>query len=112
MGVVWSWQSTQMRGGAVVVPESRDRYTLEFQPDGTVRVRADCNRGSATYVRSGKALSIAPPALTRMACPAGTRDAEFVRSLTEVAGHLIRGNDLVLTLKGDGGSMQFVSSRP
>ena len=56
---------TQMSDGAVIVPEGRDRYTLEFRPGGTVNVRADCNRGSATYVRNGNTLGIGPIALTR-----------------------------------------------
>lgn len=112
IGVVWSWQSTQMSGGAVIVPDGRDRYTVEFQAGGAVRVRADCNRGSASYERSGNTLGIGPIALTRMACPADTRDTDFLKGLSAVSGHLIRGNDLVLTLKADSGSMRFVSSRP
>ena len=109
LGVVWSWQSTQMSDGALVVPDGRERYTLLFQPGGTVRVRADCNSGSGSYVRSGNTLAMGPVALTRMACPADSRDAEFLRGLSAVSGHLIRGNDLVLTLKADSGSMRFVS---
>ena len=111
IGVVWSWQSTQMSNGALVIPEGRDRYTLEFQPGGTVRVRADCNRGSASYVRRESTLGIGPVALTKMACPSDTRDADFLAGLGAVSGHLIRGNDLVLTLKADSGSMRFTSSR-
>ncbi len=77
-----------------------------------MNVRADCNRGSATYVRNGSTLGIGPIALTRMACPSDSRDADFLKGLGNVSGHLIRGNDLVLTLKVDSGSMQFTSSRP
>ena len=76
-----------MSDGKGVVPEGRERYTVEFRAGGTVSVRADCNRGSATYVRNGSALGIGPIALTRMACPSDTRDAEFVKGLGAVAGH-------------------------
>ena len=112
IGVVWLWQATRMTDGVVIVPEGHERYTLEFRPGGTVNVRADCNRGSATYVRNGSALGIGPIALTRMACPSDSRDVDFLKGLGNVSGHLIRGNDLVLTLKVDSGSMQFTSSRP
>ncbi len=112
IGVVWSWLGTQMKDGAGVVPEGRERYTLEFRPGGTVSVRADCNRGNATYARSGSSLAIGPIALTRMACPSDTRDAEFLKGLGAVSGHQMRGSDLVLTLKADSGSMRFASSRP
>jgi heat shock protein HslJ len=112
IGVVWFWQATRTSDGAVIVPEGHERYTLEFRAGGTVNVRADCNRGSATYVRNGSALGIGPIALTRMACPSDSRDADFLKGLGNVSGHLIRGNDLVLTFKVDSGSMQFTSSRP
>lgn len=112
IGVVWSWVGTQMSGGGGVVPEGRERYTVEFLASGTVSVRADCNRGSATYVRNGNSLGIGPIALTRMACPSDTRDAEFVKGLSAVSGHQLRGSDLVLMLKADSGSMRFISSRP
>jgi heat shock protein HslJ len=111
LGVVWSWLGTQSGDGGGVVPEGRERYTLEFRAGGTVSVRADCNRGSATYVRNGASLGIGPIALTRMACPPDTRDADFVKGLAAVAGHSMRGSDLVLTLK-DSGTMRFTSSRP
>jgi heat shock protein HslJ len=112
IGVVWTWLSTQTRDGGGVVPEGRERYTVEFRPGGTVSVRADCNRGTGTYTRNGHALRIGPIALTRMACPADSREAEFVKGLAAVAGHSMVGSDLVLTLKPDGGSMRFTSYRP
>ena len=112
MGVVWSWQATQMSDDAKYVPDAPDRYTLEFLPGGRVNVRADCNRGGASYVRNGNAIDIGPVALTRMMCPPGSRDAEFLKGLGNVSGLLFRGNDLVLTLKVDSGSMRFTPTRP
>ena len=112
MGVVWSWQGTQMSDDARFVPDAPERYTLEFLPGSRVSVRADCNRGSASYTRNGNALGFGPIALTRMMCPPGSRDAEFLKGLGNVSGMLFRGSDLVLTLKVDSGSMRFAPSRP
>ena len=112
MGVVWSWQGTQMSDGARFVPDAPARYTLEFLPGGKVSVLADCNRGNASYRRSGDAIGIGPIALTRMMCPPGSRDAEFLKGLDSVSGMLFRGSDLVLTLKADSGSMRFSPARP
>lgn len=112
LGVVWWWQSTEMADGAHLVPDAPGRYTLEFRPGGSVNVRADCNRGGASYVRNGNALGIGPIALTRMACPSGSRDADFLKGLGAVSGQLLRGSDLVLTLKADSGSMRFTAPRP
>ena len=112
IGVVWTWLSTQTGEGRGIVPEGRERYTVEFRPGGTVNVRADCNRGSGTYTRNGNALGIGPIALTRMACPPDTRDADFVKGLAAVSTHSMVGSDLVLKFKADSGSMRFTSSRP
>lgn len=112
IGVVWTWLSTQTGDGRGVVPDARERYTLEFRSGGTVNVRADCNRGSASYTRDGAALGIGPVALTRMACPADSRDADFVKGLAAVSTHSMVGSDLVLKFKADSGSMRFTSTRP
>ena len=112
IGVVWTWLSTQTRDGSGVVPEGRERYTLEFRPGGTVNVRADCNRGSGSYTRNGNTLGIGPIALTRMACPPDSKDGDFVKGLAAVSGHSMVGSDLVLTLGSNAGSMRFTSSRP
>jgi heat shock protein HslJ len=112
MGVLWSWQGMQMGDGARIVPDGPERYTLEFLPGGRVSVRADCNRGNASFERNGNAISFGPIALTRMMCPPGSRDAEFLRGLGMVSGMLFRGSDLVLTLKADSGSMRFTPARP
>jgi heat shock protein HslJ len=107
--VVWSWQGTQMSDGRRFVPEAPGRYTLEFQPGARVSVRADCNRGSATYVEKGDALDFGPIALTRMMCPPGSHDGEFLDGLAAVSGQLIDGGELVLTLRAAAGSMRFTS---
>jgi para-nitrobenzyl esterase len=112
MGPIWSWQGTQMSDDARFVPDAPERYTVEFLPAGRVSIRADCNRGNASYERNGNALGFGPIALTRMMCPPGSRDAEFLKGLGNVSGLLFRGNDLVLTLKVDSGSMRFTPSRP
>ena len=112
MGVVWSWQGTQMNDDTRFAPDAPERYTLEFLPGGKVSVRADCNRGNGSFQRDGNAIAIGPIALTRMMCPPGSRDTEFLKGLASVSGMLFRGSDLVLTLKADSGSMRVTPSRP
>lgn len=110
-GTVWTWQGTQMSDNTRIVPDAPDRYTLEFRPGGMVNVRADCNRGSASYQLNGSALTFGPIALTKMMCPKGSRDVEFLKGLDAVSAQLFSGNDLVLTLKADSGSMRFSTPR-
>jgi heat shock protein HslJ len=110
-GTTWTWQATQAREGTRVAPDAPERYTLVFQPGGRVDVRADCNRGSGSYVLDGEALRFGPIALTKMMCPPGSRDGEFLKGLAAVAGRKWSGNDLVLTLAGDAGAMRFATAR-
>jgi len=111
-GTVWRWTETVMNNDTRIKPDAPERYTLEFQPGGMVSVRADCNRGSGSYLLNGSALTFGPIATTRAMCPPGSKDADFLRGLAAVSGQLFRGNDLVLTLKVDSGSMIFATSRP
>jgi heat shock protein HslJ len=107
VGPVWAWQETLMSDDARIVPDAPDRYTLQFQPDGRVVVRADCNRGSGTYTLDGNRLTFGPIALTRRQCPAGSRDAAFLKGVINVSGHLFAGPVLVLELQYDSGTMRF-----
>ncbi len=107
---IWVWQGTRMADDTRVVPDSPERYTLEFQPGGRVNVRADCNRGSGSYLLNGRSLTFGPIALTRAMCPPGSKDAEFLKGLAAVSGHDDNGSELVLTLAGNGGSMRFRSA--
>lgn len=104
---VWTWQGTQMKDGTRIVPDAPDRYSLDFQPGGQVSVRADCNRGRASYRLDDTALSFGPVALTKMMCPPGSRDREFLTELAAVTGQSVSGGELVLTLQGTAGAMRF-----
>ena len=106
VGPVWLWQRTQRAGGAVVTAAAPDRYTLAFQGGGRVNLRADCNRGSGAYEVNGAAMKLGTAVLTRMGCPEGSQDGEFMAELARVASYAIADNELVLTLT-DGAAMRF-----
>jgi heat shock protein HslJ len=108
---VWAWQGTQMKDGTRIAPDAPDRYTLNFQPGGQVSVRADCNRGSASYLLNDTALSFGPVALTKMMCSPGSRDSEFLKELAAVTSQAFSGYELVLTMQGNAGSMRFTTPR-
>lgn len=104
-GRVWFWQRTEL-DGRTIVAAAPDRYTLTFEGGGRVLVRADCNRGSGSYEVNASAMKLGPIALTRMGCPPGTQDAEFVQPLARATGYTISGSELVIAL-GSAGSMRF-----
>ena len=107
----WTWAGTQTSDGNRIVPEAPERYTLTFQPGGQVNVRADCNRGSASYLLNDTALSFGPVALTKMLCSPGSRDAEFLKELANVTGQRFAGSELSLALRGESGTMRFTTPR-
>jgi len=109
-GTVWRWTET-IAGNGSIRPDAPEHYTLEFQPGGMIAVRADCNRGSGSYLLNGDVLTFGPLAMTRAMCPPGSKDSEFLRDLAAVQGQQFRGADLVLTLKAGAGSMIFVTTR-
>ena len=109
-GRVWTWQMSELRGERIV-PDVPERYTIEFQPDGRVQARADCNRGGAGYTAGAdRSLSITPVATTKMGCPAGSKGTEFVRQLADVDGYDFVDGNLVLRLKSNVGAMRFATA--
>jgi heat shock protein HslJ len=107
-GRVWAWQGTPFAGNERMVPDAPERYTIEFQPDGRVQLRADCNRGGAAYAAGvNRSLTMTPAATTKMGCPPGSKGTEFARQLTEVTSYDFIDGDLVLTLRSNAGAMRF-----
>jgi heat shock protein HslJ len=106
VGPVWQWQRTQLGSAPVVMAAAPERYTLSFDAGGRVNVRADCNRGGGSYEVDGTAMKFGAIALTRMGCPPGSQDGEFLRSLSQAARYAIDRGELVLTL-ADGAAMRF-----
>lgn len=106
-GAKWAWIATQTPV-EVITPPDPDRFTLEFGIDGNVAVLADCNRGSGPYaVTQSRRLTLGPLALTRMMCPEGSMDTEFLKELDNVSNYFFRGDTLYIDQKTDSGTMRF-----
>ncbi len=107
VGRTWYWQGTQMNDDSRFVPNDPRRYTVLFSRDSRVAVRADCNRGTGTYMLRGRTLTIPPFALTRAACPPGSLERRFVTQLNNIDSFFWRGDVLYLQIKVDSGTMRF-----
>jgi heat shock protein HslJ len=90
-----------------VAPVDRDQYTLRFEADRTLSVRADCNQVSGTYRQVGCRLSLQFGASTRAACPPGSRADMFLQQLAAVVSQVSTESVLVLNLRQDSGNMLF-----
>jgi heat shock protein HslJ len=104
-GVIWQWQGGEDADGQAS-PDDPSRYTVLFQPDGSLAVRADCNRGFGRYAAVGDQIGLLVAGLTRAACPPESLGDRFVRDLNAaVAVGFVQG-DLALRL-APAGSMTF-----
>lgn len=107
---LWQWQG-QVASAEPLVVDQPDHYTLEIQSGGKVLVRADCNRGSATYRMEGRTILFKLGGFTRAACPEGSHDRHFLKMLESVVAQRTRGDTLFLDLPADGGSLRFARVR-
>jgi heat shock protein HslJ len=108
----WQWQSTQPASGPTIVAAEPPRYTIAFQPDGSVQIRADCNHVLGTYTVNGSALSIQLGPSTLVACPPDSQADAFMASLGQVSSYTVSGNNLELGLGSGGGKMQLKALPP
>jgi len=107
IGMRWKWVQTIYNNDTKTIPDEPDLYTLTLHPDGTVDVRADCNRGGGTYVKKGSSISLNITHTTMAMCPRGSLEGEFLRDLAAAATYFMAEGDLYIDLKFDTGTMKF-----
>jgi heat shock protein HslJ len=106
-GVTWQWQQTLYNNDHKSVPADPSHYTVTFNPDGALNIRADCNRGGGKYTAEGKRLSMEVTHTTRAMCPPDSLDQAFIKDLNAAAGYFFIEGHLYLDLKYDTGTMKF-----
>ena len=108
-GPVWQWTQTLYNNDRKVVPADPENYTVQFQEDGAISVKADCNNknGAVLISRDEKSISIDITQSTMAACPEGSLEDDFVKGLSAAALYFIRNGDLYIDLKYDSGTMEF-----
>lgn len=105
----WYWLGGRDAEGSWVRVDAPSRYRIEFADARTLLLVADCNRGRADFLWSGDSrLSIGPAGLTKMGCPAGSRERRFVAGLAATTN--LHGEGRWLWLRAaDGALMLFAA---
>ena len=98
----WQWQSTRRPDRASTTAADPTRYTIAFEADGSLRVRADCNTVLGAYSLSGSALTITLGPSTLVGCPSDSQADQFVADLSQVATYALAGETLQLGLRAGG----------
>lgn len=103
VGVPWQWVS--QNGQETPNPQN---YIVEFMPDGSLAVKADCNNAFGGFTQDGESLSIMMGGMTMAACPEGSLSDQFAANLSLVQTWQRSENQLVLGL-GEAGEMLFTA---
>jgi len=103
----WVWTILIKSDGSDVKPKDPSKYSAQFNADGTINVRADCNTASGTY-RLGNAgrLTIDFTSGTTKDCGSESLSTLFTNSLESASKQDIDGDRLEINL-GDGGLMRL-----
>jgi D-alanyl-D-alanine carboxypeptidase len=101
----WMWKTFITSNGAITI-EQPGAYVLTFAKDGTLGMKADCNRASGTFKLDGTNLSIMVGPATLATCPGTSKSEQFLQLLGTAKSFAIVGNILVVRLN-DGSSMMM-----
>ena len=105
-----AWQLVRFQGGddKTLTPDDKSKYTIQFNTDGSISARIDCNRGRGTWKSAGSSqLQLGPLARTRAMCPPGSLHDQIVRQWEHVRSYVIKNDHLFLSLMADGGIYEF-----
>jgi heat shock protein HslJ len=110
-GINWQWseliESDPASQSVVPNPES---YTLVFNPDGSLSIKADCNVGSGTYTVSGNSMTIQLGALTRAICGPDSLSDQYLDLVENVENFALVSGTLELSSGGGTSRMIFKNS--
>jgi heat shock protein HslJ len=108
------WELQRINSGErVTEPDDPANYWFQLLPDGSIVLRADCNRGRGGYALEDSSLTFGELATTKVACGPESIGEEFTRQLGYVVSYVRTGelsDELVLSLMADGGELIFAPS--
>jgi uncharacterized hydrophobic protein (TIGR00271 family) len=106
----WEWQKTQYDADTAVQPDGDERYILDFNKSGSVRVSADCGsrKGKFTYGTNSLGFEMSKGYFS------GCRDNEamkvFLADLVRARAASLEGHRLRITMAENKGIMFFVEA--
>jgi heat shock protein HslJ len=98
------WQLTAFPG--IATPIEPGRYTVQFVPDGTVAIRADCNWVLGNWTGGNGVLDLTVTQTTVAGCPSDSLEEPFVQALDLATTYALDAT-MGLTLTGPAGEMRF-----
>ncbi len=106
----WQWVQFLDQATGTIDITNPQNYIVDFQSDGTVQVKADCNNASGSYTADGTNMSIILGPTTMVACSPESLGDKFLSYLSGAALYNIENGRLQIELMADGGTMTFISA--
>jgi heat shock protein HslJ len=87
--------------------DTPENYTLTFNEDGTVSIKADCNNATGNYTDDGENLTVEVGPTTLAACPEGSLSEEFLKLVGMAGTYQIAQGYLFIATNDSLGIMNF-----
>ncbi len=101
---LWRWQSINDRKDEIIV-DKPENYQIQFNPNGELGVKADCNGGGGTYKIKDDKLLISSIIRTQVFCGEQSLDGRFVKGLESARTFRVSGN--FLFIESETGTLKF-----
>jgi len=112
-GTSWQLVSFQGRGEKPVVPSDTTRYTIDFQVDGRLRARIDCNGGRARWTSAGPGqIAFGPLGLTDEKCKPDVLHDRIIKDWRSIRSYAMKANNLFLSVAAGNGTYEFRALPP
>jgi len=111
VGPVWQWQRTEMSNDETISVDDPGGYTIQFNEDGSLLVKADCKQTAGEFTDENGALTIRLNPTTMQICSDKSLADEFFKELSFAGAYVFtdEGN-LVINMKMDGGNIIFAKA--
>lgn len=104
----WQWVTYKGPTEVIATVSTTPNYTLTFNADGSLAVKADCNNAVGSYQAADGKLTITLGPVTAAACGADSHSEKLLKLLGGAALYRFDNKDLVIELLADGGTLTFV----
>src|SRR3989338_7423809 len=88
----WAWRRTDLSDGKKIATSDilqEGAYTINFGENNLFTGSTDCNSFQGSYTWVDGVLNIGPVSSTKVKCPNGSFEAEFLKQLSETTSYKI-----------------------
>jgi len=110
LGVEWQLHSVlESEPAAQSLNPEPQNYTIQFTPEGTAAIRADCNQVLGNYTVEGSSLSIEIGPTTLAFCGEESGDTRYLSALGAVTAYSVNEDGMALNVS-DAASLGYIAA--